>query len=50
MAKKIDAVKLQREIRLKLGEKYLKSREDELKELKQKFGYLKKEKVGIPAR
>lgn len=50
MAKKIDAVKLQREIRLKLGEKYLKSREDELKELKQKFWYLKKEKVGTPDR
>lgn len=50
MIKKIDAVKLQREIRMKLGEKYLKSHEDELKELRQKFGYLKKEKVGTPAR
>jgi hypothetical protein len=50
MVKKIDAVKLQREVRLKLGEKYLKSREDELRELKQKFGHLKKEKVGTPSR
>jgi len=29
-----------------LGEKYLKSREDELKDLKEKFGHLKKKKVG----
>jgi hypothetical protein len=41
MKKKIDSVKLQREIRLKLGEKYIISQENELKELKEKFGYLK---------
>ncbi len=46
MKKKIDAVKLQREIRLKLGEKYIKLRENELKELKEKFSHLKKKKVG----
>ena len=45
MKKKIDAVKLQREIRLKLGEKYLKSRDEELRELKEKYSYLKKKKV-----
>lgn len=46
MKKKIDAVKLQREIRLKLAEKYLKARDKELQELKEKFGHLKKKKVG----
>lgn len=47
MEKKIDAVKLMREIRLKLGKKYLKARDAELRELKEKFGYLKKKKVQI---
>lgn len=42
--KKIDSVKLMREIRLKLGEKYAGSREEELRELKEKFGHLRKEK------
>ncbi len=46
MEKKIDAVKLQREIRLKLGEKYLKARDKELQELKERFGHLKKKKIG----
>lgn len=50
MEKKIDAVKLMREIRTKLAEKYLKSRDEELKELKEKFGHLKKEKVGTHSR
>lgn len=50
MVKKIDALKLQREIRLKLGEKYLKSRSKELQELKEKFGHLKKEKVSTHLR
>jgi hypothetical protein len=45
MKKKIDAVRLQRQIRLKIGEKYLKSKEDELRELRGKFGYLKNKKV-----
>lgn len=49
MEKKIDSVKLQREIRLKIGEKYLKSRDDELKELKEKFGHLRKKKVSTRA-
>jgi hypothetical protein len=46
MEKKIDAVKLQREVRLKLGKKYLKSQEKELKDLEKKFGSLKNRKVG----
>jgi len=46
MEKKIDSVKLMQEIRRKLSEKYLKSRDEELKELKGKFGHLKKEKIG----
>ena len=45
MEKKFDSVKLMREIRRKLSEKYLKSRDEELKELKEKFGHFKKEKV-----
>ncbi len=45
MEKKIDAVKLMRDIRAKLGEKYAKSQKDELQELKKKFGHLKKKKV-----
>ena len=44
MEKEIDSVKLQREIRLKIGETYLKSRDDELKDLKEKFGHLRKKK------
>lgn len=50
MEKKIDAVKLQREIRLRMGEKYLKSRENELKDLKEKFGHLKKKKFSTHLR
>lgn len=46
MEKKIDAVKLMRDIRTKLAEKYLKSRDEELMELKKKFGHLKKGKIG----
>ncbi len=46
MEKKINAVKLMREIRSKLVEKYLKSPDKELHDLKEKFGYLKKKKVG----
>lgn len=45
MEKKFDSVKLMREIRRKLAEKYLNSRDEELTELKEKFGHLKKEKV-----
>jgi hypothetical protein len=44
MEKKIDAVKLMRDIRTKLGEKYAKSQEDELRDLQEKFGHLKKKK------
>ncbi len=43
MEKRIDAVKLMREIRLKLGEKYLRSREEEMRDLKEKFGHLRRE-------
>jgi hypothetical protein len=45
MEKKIDAVKLMREIRLKLGEKYSISREEEMRDLEKKFGYLKKARL-----
>lgn len=50
MEKKIDAVKLQRDIRLKMGEKYLNSHEKELKDLKKKFGYLRNKKVSVHSR
>jgi hypothetical protein len=33
-----------RDIRAKLGEKYTKSQKDELRELKEKFGHLRKKK------
>ncbi len=45
MEKKIEAVKLMREIRLKLSEKYLKSREAEMRDLEERFGHLKKKKT-----
>ena len=44
MEKKIDAVKLMRDIRTKLEEKYAKSPKDELRDLKEKFGDLKMKK------
>lgn len=44
MKKKIDSVKMMREIRAKLSEDYLKSRDKELRELKEKYGHLKKKK------
>ena len=47
MKKEIDAVQLQRDIRSKLSEKYAKSREIELKELRTKFGHLKKQNAVI---
>jgi hypothetical protein len=42
MKKKVDAVKLMREIRLKLGEEYLRSPDKELRDLEERFGHLKK--------
>ena len=44
MAKKIDAVKLMRDIRDKLGAKYAASRDEEVRELQLKYGHLKKKK------
>ena len=44
MEKKIDAVKMMRDIRAKLGERYAKSPKEEMRELKEKFGHLKKKK------
>jgi hypothetical protein len=48
MEKKIKAVQLMREIRLKLGKKYARSRKAELQELKEKYGHLRKK--ASPAR
>ena len=44
MEKKIDAVKLMRDIRSKMGETYAKAQNKELEDLKKKFGHLKKKK------
>lgn len=50
MGQKIDAVKLMREIRAKLGEKYAKSRDTELQDLKNKYGHLRKKKDVVHAK
>lgn len=50
MKKKIDSVQLQRTIRAKLSEKYAKSPEAELEELRKKFGHLLKLKSRVGSR
>lgn len=45
MKKKFDAVKFQRNVRKELGEKYSSNREAFLRDLKEKYGNLKKTKV-----
>ena len=45
MRKKFDAVKFQRKIREELSKEYLENRELFLKELKEKYGVLKKPKL-----
>ncbi len=50
MEKKIDAVKLMRDIRTKLVGRYLKSHEKELKELNKKFGHLKEERLNLQSK
>lgn len=44
MEKKIDAVALMRTIRAKLSERYAKTPQEELAELRKKYGNLKKRK------
>ena len=44
--KKFDAVKFQRNVREKLSEKYTSDREAFLRELKEKYGNLQKQKAG----
>jgi len=43
--KKIDSVELQRSIREKLSKRYEQSREIEIKELRERFAHLRREKV-----
>ncbi|MBF0337778.1 MAG: hypothetical protein HQL05_08085 [Nitrospirae bacterium] len=43
MKKKIDSVAIMRQIRAKLSEKYARSHEEELSELKSKFGHLRRQ-------
>jgi len=44
MIKKFDSVEFQREVRKELSEKYFANREGFLRELKEKYGNLKKQK------
>ncbi|KKM06868.1 hypothetical protein LCGC14_1739680 [marine sediment metagenome] len=46
MKKKFDAVKFQRKVREEMSEKYCSNREAFLRELKEKYGNLQKQKVG----
>ena len=50
MKKKFDAVKFQRKIREELSEKYTSNRKAFLRELKEKYGNLEKQKVGTHLR
>ena len=45
--KKFDAVQFQRKVREELSEKYGSNREQFLRELKEEYGYLRKQKVGL---
>lgn len=46
MKKKFDAVKFQRKVRKELSKKYSSNREAFLRKLKEKYGNLRKHKVG----
>lgn len=45
MEKKFDAVKFQRKVREELSERYTTNRDKFLRELKEKYAYLQKQKV-----
>ncbi|GFP30712.1 hypothetical protein HKBW3C_03139 [Candidatus Hakubella thermalkaliphila] len=50
MKKKFDAVKFQRKVREELSEKYSSNREAFLRELKEKYGNLQKQRAGTHIR
>ena len=50
MEKKFDAVKFQREVREELSEKYSSNREAFLRELKERYGNLQKQKASTHIR
>lgn len=50
MKKKFDAVEFQRKVREELSGEYLSNREAFLRELKEKYGNLQKQKVGTHIR
>ena len=50
MKKKFDAVRFQRKAREELSEKYISNREAFLRELKEKYGNLQKQKVKTQVR
>ena len=45
MKKKFDSVNYQRKVRKELGEKYFSDREGFFRELKEKYGHLKKQTI-----
>lgn len=47
MKKRLDAVGFQREAREELSEKYATDREDFLRELKKKYGHLRKQRLDV---
>jgi len=49
MRKKFDAAKFQRKVREELGKKYSTHRVAFLREPKEKYGHLRKQKVSTPA-
>jgi len=50
MKKKFDAVKFQRKVREELSKKYSTNRDAFLRELREKYGHLKRGKVGTHIR
>ena len=50
MKKKFDAVKFQRKIREELSERYNSDRDAFLRELREKYGKLRKQETGKPIR
>ncbi len=50
MKKKFDAVKFQRKVREELSKEYTSDREGFLRELREKYGHLPKERVGTHIR
>jgi len=50
MRKKFDAVEFQRKVRQELSKKYSTDRDTFLRELREKYGHLKRQKIGTHIR